>query len=126
MDTLNMKSLPFCALASALVLTGCQTARPLYYWGHYEPMTYQMYSAPQKAPPEKQIETMLEDEQKAASANLPAHPGFHAHLGYLYYQTGRYDLAQKEFEAEKRLFPESTQFIDRMMKQQQQTAPKSS
>lgn len=99
------------------LLAGCQTARPLYYWGHYEPMIYQGYDAPQKAPPERQIEWLLEDEQKAAAANLPVHPGFHAHLGFLYYQTGKYDLAAKEFETEKRLFPESAAFMDRMLKQ---------
>lgn len=104
---------------SALLLAGCQTARPLYYWGHYEPMTYTGYEKPDKAPPERQIEWMLEDEQKAAAANLPVHPGFHAYLGYLYYQTGKYDLAAKEFEAEKQQFPESAHFMDRMLKQQQ-------
>ena len=111
-------------LASLLVLlgllvAGCQTARPLYYWGHYEPMIYTAYEKPDKAPPERQIEWMLADEQKAVAANLPVNPGFHAYLGYLYYQTGKYDLAAKEFEAEKQLFPESAHFMDRMLKQQQ-------
>ncbi len=106
-------------LAGIVLLAGCQTARPLYYWGHYEPLAYQSYAAPQKAPPEKQIEALLEDEQKAAAANLPLHPGFHAHLGYLYYQVGKYDLGRKEFEAEKQLFPESAQLMDRMLKQPQ-------
>lgn len=109
-------------LAGVLLLAGCQTQRSLYYWGHYEPLIYQSYAAPQKAPPEKQIEELLADEQKAAAANLPVHPGFHAHLGYLYYQTGKYDLARKEFEAEKQLFPESAQFMDRMLNQPQPAA----
>ncbi|PTX97759.1 DUF4810 domain-containing protein [Opitutus sp. ER46] len=108
-----------------LALVGCQTARPLYYWGRYETSIYQGYSAPQKASPERQIELMLEDEQKAAAANLPVHPGFHAHLGYLYEQVGKSDLARKEFEAEKRLFPESAQLMDRLLNQKPPTPAKS-
>jgi hypothetical protein len=107
-----------------LLLTGCQTARrPLYYWGHYEGMIYASYSAPQKAPPERQIDLMLEDAEKAASLNLPLPPGFRAHLGYLYFQTGRYDRAQMEFEAEKQHFPEATVFMDRMLQQFSKPAP---
>lgn len=102
-------------LAGALLLAGCQTHRPLYFWGHYEPAIYQSYAAPQKAPPERQIEWLLEDREKAAAKNLPVNPGFHAHLGYLYYQVGKTDLALKEFETEKQLFPESAVFMDRLM-----------
>jgi hypothetical protein len=115
-------TLTYAVLCVFLLSAGCQTARPLYYWGHYEPMTYQSYSAPQKAQPERQIEWLLDDEQEAASANLPVHPGFHAHLGYLYTQVGKFDLAQKEFEMEKRLFPESAQFMDRILNRPQSTA----
>lgn len=102
-----------------LLLAGCQTARPLYYWGHYEPLTYQSYANPGKATPEIQIAQLEEDIQKAAAAHLPVSPGLHAHLGYLYYQLGKLDLAQREFETEKTLFPESGPFIDRLLKQPQ-------
>lgn len=109
--------------ALALLLAGCQTARPLYYWGHYEPLSYQSYVAPEKAAPQLQIEKLKEDLEKAKAANLPAHPGLHAHLGYLYVQTGRVDLAQQEFEMEKKLFPESAVFMDRVLKQPPSAAP---
>ncbi len=98
-----------------LLLAGCQTARPLYYWGHYESLIYQGYAKPGKAPPELQVERLQEDVQKAAAANLPVHPGLHAYLGYLYYQMGKLDLAEKEFAMEKTLFPESAAFIDHML-----------
>ena len=98
-----------------LVLTGCQTARPLYYWGHYEGEAYLSYSKPGKVAAEQQILDLQEDIQKAAAANLPVHPGLHAHLGYLYSQQGKPDLARKEFELEKSLFPESAAFIDRLL-----------
>jgi hypothetical protein len=102
-------------LLLAILLAGCQTPKRLYYWGHYESLAYQSYVNPDKATPELQVEKLEEDVQKAAAANLPVHPGLHAHLGYLYYQMGRFDVAHREFETEKTLFPESTSFIDRMV-----------
>jgi hypothetical protein len=58
---------------------------------------------------------MEEDMHKAASANKPLPPGFHAHLGNLYYQMGKSDLAVQEFEKEKAQFPEATVFMDRLI-----------
>ncbi len=103
------------AAAIAVLLAGCQTARPLYYWGHYESLIYQDYAKPGKMTPEAEAKLLEEDLQKAAAANLPAHPGLHAHLGYLYIQMGRVDQARQEFAQEKALFPESAPFMDRML-----------
>lgn len=110
----------------ALALAGCQTARPLYYWGAYEPTIYQSYVAPDKATPEEQARRLEADIQKAAAGNLKAHPGLHAHLGFVYYKMGRHDDARKQFEIEKRLFPESAVFMDRMLQtpKPETTAPK--
>jgi hypothetical protein len=98
------------------LFTGCQTAKPIYHWGSYEALTYQDYSSPGKVSPDQQIENLKADLEKAKSANLPAPPGLHAYIGYLYVQSGKADLAAQEFETEKRLFPESAAFIDSLMK----------
>ncbi len=103
------------ALGLAALGAGCQTQRPLFYWGHYEALAYESYKAPGKVPPERQIEALEEDIQKAAAKDLPVHPGLHAHLGFLYFQLGKADQARKEFETEKRLFPESAVYMDRML-----------
>jgi hypothetical protein len=101
-------------LAIPVLITGCQSP-DVYYWGHYEDLVYGAHVKPDKFPPELQARTMEEDMHKAASANKPVPPGFHAHLGYLYYQLGKADLARQEFLAEKTQFPESTVFMDRML-----------
>jgi len=101
-------------VAAVALLTGC-TSPTIYSWGHYEDLLYVMYAAPGKAPPELQIERMEEDYQKARSLNKPVPPGFHAHLGYLYYQIGKADQARQEFATEKAQFPESTVFMDRLL-----------
>jgi hypothetical protein len=74
-----------------------------------------MYASPDKVPPERQAEIMEADLQKASAANKPVPPGFHAHLGYVYFSMGKLDLAQQQFVNEKTQYPESTVFMDRML-----------
>lgn len=109
-------------LSAMPLLAGCQTAKPIYSWGHYDKIVYQSYTQPGKASPEEQIEELKQDIERAKAQNLPVHPGLHAQLGYLYYQMGKAELAQREFEAEKTLFPESAHFIERMLKSGKQAS----
>jgi hypothetical protein len=104
----------------SLLLAGCSTPT-LYTWGHYEDLVYTTYSSPGKAPPEMQIGKLEQDYQKARAANKRMHPGFHAHLGYLYFQTGKLDQARQEFETEKAEFPESAVFMNRLLANLNQT-----
>ena len=102
--------------ASIALLAGCATKpQPLYYWGHYEELIYTWYAYPGKVTPEMAVEHLEQDYQKARAANLPAPPGFHAQLGYLYYQLGKFDQARQEFNTEKAHFPEATVFMDRLL-----------
>ncbi len=96
-----------------MLLSGCQTARPLYHWGSYETIAYLSYSKPDKATLELQLEKLQKDVSD--SKKVAAHPGLHAQLGYVYFQLGRIDEAVKQFEMEKALFPEATIFMDRMI-----------
>ena len=96
------------------LLAGCASPT-IYSWGHYEDVLYAMYSAPDTMPPERQVELLEADFQKARSQNKPVPPGWHAHLGYLYYQLGKTDQARQECETEKAQFPESAVFVDRML-----------
>lgn len=101
-------------LVTMVLLTGC-AAPTIYSWGRYENLIYAKYSAPDKAPPELQVARLEEDFQKARSKNKPVPPGFHAYLGYSYYQLGKTDQARQEFETEKAQFPESAVFMDRLL-----------
>lgn len=103
------------AVMALAFLAGCQTARPLYYWGNYEGSLYQAYSHPEKMPPEEQIAKLQEDLAKGAASGLRANPGLHAQLGYLYLHKGDIESARKEFETEKALFPESAVLMDRLI-----------
>lgn len=109
----HQKSILILAIAVAALMTGCKSP-DIYYWGHYENLVYITYAKPDKATPELQVQAMEEDMHKAISANKPLPPGFHAHLGNLYYQLGKADLALQEFQKEKAQFPESAVLMDRL------------
>jgi hypothetical protein len=101
-------------LIGLVLLSGCATPT-LYSWGHYEDLVYICYRAPDKAPPERQVELLEKDLEEARAKNKQVPPGFHAHLGQLYFQLGRTDDAKREFALEKAQFPESTVFMDRLL-----------
>ncbi|HEX9474145.1 MAG TPA: DUF4810 domain-containing protein [Steroidobacteraceae bacterium] len=103
------------AFAAALLLGGCATQTRLYSWGSYEELIYSAYSNPGNMPAERQVETLEQDFQRARAANQRLPPGWHAHLGFLYYELGKQDQARQELQTEKAEFPESTVFVDRLL-----------
>lgn len=117
---MKLNKLPFLAraagLLATLVLTACVAPTSgLYEWGQYETQIYAMYSEPGKVSVEEQIEKLEASYQTARSKHKPVPPGFHAHLGYLYFQIGKADQAVQSFETEKQLFPESAVYMNRAL-----------
>lgn len=105
-----------CLCVVAAALAGCATHNvTLYSWGDYEEVIYSSYAAPGKYPPQAQIETLEKDYQEARAGNRRMPPGWHAHLGYLYFQLGKSDQARQEFMTEKAEFPESAVLMDRLL-----------
>ena len=104
----------FAALVLAVLAAGCGPG-PLYQWGRYEGLVYEMYAHPGKAEPAEQIEALSADITRAEAAGRAVPPGVHAHLGYMYLQQGNAMAARAQFETEKRLFPESAVFMDRLL-----------
>jgi hypothetical protein len=111
-DPMGKKRLIILLLLMLLLAAGCAKEHSMYEWGSYEGQIYVMYSDPGKVPAEKQIEDLERDYQVARSENKPVPPGYHAHLGYLYYQIGKIDQSLQSFETEKQLYPESKQYMD--------------
>lgn len=97
------------------LLSGC-ASKKMYYWGEYQTLIYNQYQKPEKAAPEYQIEQLEKDIQIAKGKNLPLPPGFYAHLGYQYLQTGKAAQAKLNFEREKSLYPESAVLMNRFLK----------
>jgi hypothetical protein len=100
----------FPALALVALLSGCASGpEPLYYWGSYEAQVYAQLKGESQ---EAQIAALERDIEKINASGKVAPPGFYAHLGMLYAETGHDGRAMTCFEAEKTRFPESAAFMD--------------
>jgi len=104
------------ALTALLVFAGCaQRTPPLYMWETFPRQQYEVLVRAGGSVDEQilKLETHAE-KAKAASAALP--PGFRAHLGMLYLNAGNADKAREFWLAEKQSFPESSPYMDQLLK----------
>ncbi|RKP43738.1 DUF4810 domain-containing protein [Trinickia fusca] len=104
------------ALAVTILVSGCAANNDtsLYQWDAYQPQVYEYFKG--KTAPDAQIDALEKALQQIQSKNGNPPPGFHAHLGMLYASVGKGDQALQEFGEEKRLFPESSAYMDFLMK----------
>jgi len=102
------------AVAGAL-LGGCATQTPqLYQWDAYQPEVYAWLEG--QTGPEEQIAALEQALQKIRGKGNRPPPGFHAHLRALYASAGKTRQAQQELLAEKESFPESSPYMDFLLK----------
>ena len=101
-------------IAALAVLSACASKDTMiYHWGSYQDQVYEGFQIESgNTSADKQLQKLQEEQQKAVSKGKALPPGFMAHMGYLYFQTGQTDLAAKAFEDEKTRFPESTAYMD--------------
>ena len=101
---------------AALFFSGCASNNTQYYWGEYENLIYLSHHNPDEVPPSAQIEQLQADIEQAILKGKPIPPGVYAHLGLMYAANGDKALALASLTKEKELFPESTKFIDGLIK----------
>lgn len=102
----------------AATLAGCATRQqPLYYWGNFQDQQYAYFKGDKG--PEDGIQNLERVREEARSRGRPVPPGFQAHLGMLYGQTGRTDLFEQNLLAERQQFPESAVYVDFLLKKKQ-------
>ncbi|MBK1688102.1 DUF4810 domain-containing protein [Rubrivivax gelatinosus] len=103
----------------AATLAGCATAPPtLYHWGDYQRQIYQSLNADDSSPQE-QLQQLQQQAEKARAGNAALPPGFRAHVGLLMLRLGRDADAAAQFQAEKQAFPESTAYMDFLLRRLQ-------
>lgn len=96
-----------CALAS-----GCATRpKPLYEWGSYQAQVYEHFKG-QGQGVEAPLSEMEAELQEVLAHGGQVPPGYHAHMGLLYFALGRDDQAVQSWRTEQALFPESKAYID--------------
>ena len=110
------------ATAIAGVIGGCAEApKRLYHWEAFQDQLYEYFKA-DRSGPEEQLRVLGVQVEKARARGAALPPGFRAHLAMLYLRLGRDGEAKQELEAEKLNFPESTQYMDFLLKRM--TSPK--
>lgn len=103
------------AALSVAALSGCQSTKPLYHYGSYQTNVYEHFKNEDSSVTE-QIETLEKTISESSRNKLQVGPGLYAHLGFLYLQSGQRDTGLSYLQKEKQLYPESTQFIDFLLK----------
>lgn len=107
-------------MTAGALLGGCAatTPTPLYQWNGYQPQVYAYFKG--QTSPQEQIDALEKALQEIrAKGNAPP-PGFHAHLGMLYASVGKDQQAQQELLAEKQAFPESSTYMDFLLRKSKQ------
>lgn len=105
-----------CISLTLLALTGCAApTKQLYQWGDYQRQVYEYMKGDGKSPNE-QLTVLMAMAEKTRASNEALPPGFRAHLGLVQLKLGQDNEARNLFEAEKLAFPESTAFMDFLLK----------
>lgn len=97
---------------AGLVFSGCsQKNTAIYYWdGAYQEGVYQYLN--NEANPQEQISQLETSIQNAYKNGKKVPPGLYAHLGLLYSDIGRIDIAKQNFGKEMQLYPEAKTFME--------------
>jgi hypothetical protein len=108
------------SLAASALLVGCGSGsttshKSLYQWERYDNEVYDYLKGQDKGP-EAQIDALSQGLEKIHAAGNSPPPGYHAQLGLLYAHIGKGERVVKEFETEKKLFPESATYMDFLLK----------
>lgn len=113
----------FLVLAVTVALAGCAQPPkpPLYLW---ETFARQQYEALLRGgiTAANQITAMDQHAQKARAAGALLPPGFRAHLGMLHLSLGNAGQARDLWRAEKNAFPESSAYLDQLLKRLESSA----
>lgn len=104
---------------TAAALAGCAApVKPLYHWDNYQRLVYESFKS-DGASPNEQLDSLRAQAEKAKAAGLALPPGFRAHMGIVLLRLGQDADARAQFEAEKKTFPESGQYMDFVLKSMQ-------
>lgn len=103
-------------ISAAFLMSGCAGQKPMYEYGNYSETYYQLKQNGD-AETTTAWKTSLEESIKKSNAQaIRIPPGINANLGYLYLKVNDADKAISFFNAEKALYPESTVFMNKLIK----------
>ena len=100
-------------------LAGCatiQVSQSGFYWGNYSHTLYEYKNSPSPETREKHIAELNSIIQKSNELNLKVPPGIYAELGMYTLEDGKKDIANKFFNQELGIYPESKVMINQILK----------
>lgn len=112
----GLQKLSITGLALGLVACASTGDKPLYYWGNQTDMVYTTLKADGKVSPAQQLANIDRYFADAEKKNMKVAPGSHAYRGLILLNNGQTGRALTEFEAEKKLYPESSTFMDYLLR----------
>jgi hypothetical protein len=95
----------------------------MYMWESFPKLQYEALLASGNGSSE-QLAAMDEHAEKARASGAALPPGFRAHLGMLKLAAGDVDQARGLWRAEKLAFPESSPYMDQLLKRLDEPAKK--
>lgn len=115
-----MKRLSFLFVLTAPLLVSCMSTSALYYWDRYEEASYQNYK---QGTDEAKAELMAVYEKmmgQQAGVRKTIAPGICAEYGFMLIQEGKVKEGIAYLKKEMELYPESSVFVGRIIKQYEQ------
>ena len=97
-----------------LVIAGCATQQPLYYWGNYSQTLYKYKKSPQQQTLEAHKTSLVNIIEESKKQNKRVPPGICCEYGYILLKEGKTQEAKYYFEMEEKNYPESKVFIERL------------
>ena len=100
------------------ILSSCVTVpKPIYYWGAYEDLSYKAVKGNEEADFQKLMVSFTDiakNTAKGSSGKIP--PGICGDFGFFLMRQGKTQEGKQWLLKEKALYPESTIFIDSILK----------
>ena len=96
-------------------MVGC-APQTMYYWGDYSNSLYKYKKDFTPEMLEKHKTELLDIISKSGKKGLRVPPGINAELGYIFMLQGQNDQAIVYLKQEKVTYPESTKFIDDLLR----------
>jgi hypothetical protein len=109
-----MTKTPVTLILSFLLIAGCATQVPIYYWDGYSKSLYKCKKAPDRDHLEKHkvVLTNIIAESEKGKKRVP--PGIYCEYGYILLQEGKPERALYYFDLEEKTYPESRVFVERL------------
>jgi len=111
-----------CILSLALLLLFSSCSSTQYGWRNYDGRLYKYYEKKDQDKFKASLEKII---RKGENDNRVP-PGIYAEYGYLLYESQQYDSSIIYFEKERDRWPESAVFMQKMIRNAQDNAAKSS